>query len=295
MIRSFKQRLNDPRPILLDGPTGTELTRRGIPLRIPFWSAETLISDPDVVREIHADYVQAGAEVITANTFRTHARNLKAAGYAIPADELTQTAVTLARAAASDQTWIAGSQSPLEDCYRPDHVPKTDVLEREHQRMSEALAAAGVDLILVETQNCVRELRAATKAATEAGLPVLASMVCGNDGRLLSGETLRQAAEAILPLEPMGILVNCLPAAMVPEALAELRSVCGFLPLGAYANAGAVDPKRGWIETEYSQPAVYAASAQGWVDQGARLIGGCCGTTPEHIGALRKCFDTENP
>ena len=293
MVRSFGDRLSDPRPLLLDGANGTELARRGVAIELPLWSAGALISSPDVVQDVHADYVEAGAEVVTANTFRTHARNLKEARQQISAKVLTRTAVNLARSAAGDRAWVAGSQAPLEDCYRPDRVPSQDVLEREHAAMAEALADADVDLILVETQNCVRELRAAASAACRVGLPVLLSVVCSSDGRLLSGETLAQAAEAVLPLEPAGILVNCLPADAVPAALAELQSVCAGVSVGAYANAGAPDGIDGWIDTKYSKSAVYADAVGRWVEQGARIIGGCCGTTPEHISRVRDRLDAE--
>ena len=295
MISSIRDRLSDPRPILLDGPTGTELTRRGVSTPLPHWSAGALVTDPDVVHQIHTDYAQASAEILTANTFRTHARNLRSTDWAHAAADLTRQAVDLARSAAGNRLWVAGSQAPLEDCYRPDLVPRASVLEREHAAMSEALAAAGVDLILVETHNCVRELCAATRAACAVGLPVLASVVCGGDGRLLSGESVTAAAEAVLPFDPAGVLVNCLPADAVTGALEELREVCGDRIIGAYANSGEVDPETGWIETNYSGSAVYAAAATGWVRQGARLIGGCCGTTPELIGALRRLLDADNP
>jgi S-methylmethionine-dependent homocysteine/selenocysteine methylase len=245
----------------------------------------------DIVRQIHADYVAAGAELITANTFRTHERNLRAGGTKSPREEaarLTRLAVDLAREASGDAAWVAGSQAPLEDCYSPWVVPADDALKREHGQMADNLAAAGVDAILVETHNTLREAAAATRAAVATGLPVLTSFVCGADGRLLSGEPLSDAAAAILPLGPDAVLVNCAPAAAMEGMLLQLLVVCGDTTIGCYANIGEPDPVHGWKNTAAQAPESYAACARSWLEAGARLIGGCCGTTPEHTRWLRQ-------
>jgi homocysteine S-methyltransferase len=284
-MRPFRDRLADPSPVLLDGATGTELNRRGVDTSLPLWSAAALLRAPEVVRQIHADYVAAGAEVITANTFRTHERSLRAGGMADArraAAELTAQAVALARSAAGGSAWVAGSQAPLEDCYSPHLTPDDAALEREHRHMAENLAAAGVDLILVETQNTIREAVAATRGASATKLPVLVSFACGVDGRLLSGEPLRDAARAVLPLRPDAVLVNCGPARLMEGLLRELRRECGDTPIGCYANIGEVDAVQGWRNTAEA-PAVYTDFARTWLAAGARLIGGCCGTTPAHI------------
>src|SRR5262245_41106780 len=116
-MRPFRDRLAGTQPILLDGATGTELNRRGVDTSLPLWSAAALLRAPEVVRQIHADYVASGAQAITANTFRTHERNLRASGLADArrlASELTAQAVALARSAAGALAWVAGSQAPLE-------------------------------------------------------------------------------------------------------------------------------------------------------------------------------------
>ncbi len=289
-MRPFCDRLAEPRPILLDGATGTELNRRGVDTSLPLWSAAALLHAPQVMRQIHADYVAVGAEVITANTFRTHERSLRAGGIVDArraAAELTAQAVALARAAAGDAAWVAGSQAPLEDCYSPHLTPEDAALEREHGQMAENLAAAGVDLILVETQPTVREAVAATRAAAATRLPLLASFVCGADGRLLSGEALRDAVRTVSPLGPAAVLVNCAPAWLMARLLDELKRECGDIPMGCYANIGERDAAQGWRNIA-EDPAIYADCARTWLAAGARLIGGCCGTTPAHIGRLRE-------
>lgn len=291
---TLAQRLTAGPPILLDGPTGTELQRRGVNLDGPGWSAVALETAPDVVSAIHRDYVAAGAEVLTANTFRTHARNLAAWGAAARARELTQRAVDLARAAAdgaSHRVWIAGSQAPLGDCYEPQQTPDAAALEREHRQMSQHLAAAGADLILVETHPTLREAVAATRAALSTGLPVITSFVCNRQGRLLSGEALDEGVQQLIQLPLLAVGVNCILAESAAAAIRSLQAAAGETPIGVYANVGYFTEAGGWCNAESTHPAVYARLADGWLDSGIRLIGGCCGTTPEHIRALRQLLD----
>src|SRR6266851_4146244 len=196
---AFRERLRSGRPVLLDSAMGTELERRGMRSDLPLWSARALLEAPELVLTIHRENVAAGAELLTANTFRTHRRTLEREGRGDRAAELTWSAVALARRAAGEggrPVFVAGSLSPLEDCYRPDLVPDPGALEREHGEQARSLASAGVDAILVETQNNVAELAAAVRAAKATGLPVVASMITDGDGRLLSRESIGAAAAA---------------------------------------------------------------------------------------------------
>jgi S-methylmethionine-dependent homocysteine/selenocysteine methylase len=284
------ERLQRSAPLLLDGATGTELERRGIATRLPLWSADALIRAPEVVERIHRDYARAGAEAITANTFRTQRRTLAREGLGERAAELTALAVRLARQASSSAggatPLVLGSDPPLEDCYRPDLVPDDAALAREHAEHCANLAAAGADAILCETHNTLREARAAARAASATGLPVLVSFVCWEGATLLSGERLDDAVQAVLPLRPAALLVNCLPPPNVTACLPVLAG--SRLPFGAYANLGAPDDSTGFRRSEAVTPSGFAEAAAEWVRAGARLIGGCCGTTPAHIAAIRK-------
>ena len=269
----------------MDGALGTELQRHGLDLSAPSWTALANRDARDKILQIQRQYVLAGAELLTANTFRCHARNLGSDQHF--AHDLIQQAVEVARQASAANTFVAGSQAPLEDCYSPELAPKASDLEREHGQMSERLAAAGVDLILVETQNNVREAVAATRAARATGLPVITSFVCDQATKLLSGESLETAVCQIASLGPQAILVNCLPAFAVIPALQTIRT--HFIgPIGAYANTGYLDENGQWKATDAVQPRCYAQLAAGWRDRGAQLLGGCCGTTPAHIAALRE-------
>ena len=290
---TLRERLARGPRVLLDGATGTELERRGYTAGLPLWSTHALLDAPEAVAEIHADYARAGADILTANTFRTQRRTLERARHSRPElsmndAELTTRAVGLARrgaGAVEQPIWIAGSAPPLEDCYRPERVPENATLRREHTRHMENLAHAGVDLALVETMNSAREALVACEAAVHCQLPLLVSFIAGPSGRLLSGEPLEDAIDAIRGCDPLAVLVNCLPPSAVAGCLPALKA-SGF-PFGIYANLGVPDSDGNFKRSESCSPSEWARFAQDWISAGAQLVGGCCGTTPAHIRAMR--------
>jgi S-methylmethionine-dependent homocysteine/selenocysteine methylase len=279
-------RLRDGPPLLLDGATGTELERRGAKASLPLWSSHALLDHAELVERIHADYVAAGAGMLTANTFRTQRRVLARAGLGERAAELTARAVALARRAAAGRAFVAGSAPTLEDCYRPELAPGDAALAAEHAEHAANLVAAGVDAILVETMNSIREALAGARATREAGAPALVSFVCWEGARLLSGEPLGDALEAVRAESPAAVLVNCLPPSNVAACLPALRGA--GLPFGVYANLGAPSYEPGAPRSEELDPEAFAERAAAWLAAGARLVGGCCGTRPEHIRAVAR-------
>ena len=291
----FLTRLTQPEPLLLDGATGTELTRRGVDTGLPLWSANALLTEEGarVLRQIHSDYLAAGAEIITANTFRTHMRRLVSSGNGQRALELTRRAVDIARAAVAEAPnekirFVAGSISTLEDCYSPELVPPDDECRAEHSERVHHLVECGVDLLLLETFNTIREAVIAAKLATISGMPVIVSFVPDRVGRILSGESLTEAAEQLLPLGVAALGVNCGPTPYLTVPLEELRAVCGpNFPLIAYGNIGYPDDEVGWVNTDAEDPTAYCQHAANWP---AKIIGGCCGTTPAHIAELKAIF-----
>jgi S-methylmethionine-dependent homocysteine/selenocysteine methylase len=288
----LKSRLNRGELLLLDGALGTELERRGVPTPLPLWSARALLDAPDTVREIHEEYVRAGADILTTNTFRTTPRALAKAGKAGDADRLTEIAVTLAREAAdrargAREILLAGALAPLEDCYRPDLKPDAATAEREHAEQAVRLARRGVDLILIETMNSTAEAKAALRGAKPTGLPVLVSFICRNAQELWNGESLADAVRAVEAFKPDVILVNCVGPAMAGDCVGEMARATR-LPLGCYPNAGEPNLAAGtWSFDPEWTPARFAEAATGWVGRGAQIVGGCCGTSPDHIRALR--------
>jgi S-methylmethionine-dependent homocysteine/selenocysteine methylase len=190
--------------------------------------------------------------------------------------------VALAREAGLESgVFVLGSAPTLEDCFQPELVPDDATLAREHREHARHLVEAGVDAVLVETINTIREAVAAVRAARECGAPVLASFVSRRDARLLSGEPLDEAIDAVAPLGLLAVGVNCLPPEAVPPCLGVLQRA--NLPFLVYANligpGGQLSPPQ------------YARCAKDWIEAGARVVGGCCGTRPEHIRALSVAAD----
>ena len=177
-----------------------------------------------------------------------------------------------------------GSSPTLEDCYHPERVPDAASLAREHAEHARNLARAGVDAILVETMNTQRESAAALRAAREAGVPALASFVCWEGARLLSGEPLADALRSAADEAACAVLVNCLPPSNADVCLDVLAAQS--LPFGIYCNLGAPEAELGFRRSEDVSPERFAELAAGWAARGARVLGGCCGTTPAHLAAL---------
>ncbi|MAG32809.1 MAG: homocysteine methyltransferase [Deltaproteobacteria bacterium] len=284
-------------PLLLDGATGTELERAGLPTGLPLWSTHALLEAPERVWAIHAAYLRAGAEVITANTFRTQRRTLARAALGDRDAELTRRAVTLARAAiaegegeAGDRNppargqWVAGSLAPLEDCYRPDLLADDASLDREHGRQAMLLGDAGVDLILIETMNTIAEARVAARAAARTGLPFAVGFVSWEAGRLLSGESLEDAALESIDLGAACVGVNCVPPASLEASRAALVRIDAGLLVSP--NLGLPDEHAGFARCDEAGPNAFPDLFDPWLECNARIIGGCCGTTPSHIAAL---------
>ncbi|MGK4007601.1 homocysteine S-methyltransferase family protein [Sorangium sp. So ce1036] len=277
---------------ILDGPVGTELAARGVETPAPLWSAAALLDarGREVVRAIHRGYALAGATVHTANTFRTRRRQAGAAWA-----ELTARAVSLAREAAREvgsRHRIAGSVAPLEDCYRPDLSPAD--ARQEHREFARALASAGVDLILCETFPHPGEALVALEEAVATGVEAWVAFTAGPGADLLSPGEMGIAAREAARRGARAVLVNCTPATRTLAYVEQLAA--SGVAFGAYANAGAASEGIGFPEgTDSASAARYAALARRWLEAGATIVGGCCGTGPAHVAALRALVDGARP
>jgi len=285
----LRARLRSGPPVLLDSAMGSELERRGVTLDLPSWSARAIVDAPEVVSAIHRENVAAGADVLTANTFRTTRTALERSGWADFAGDWTGEAVRMARAAAARAARpviVAGSVAPLFDCYRPDLVPgDVSALESEHARLVRDVVVSGVDCLFLETFGTRREAMAAARVARASGLPFVGSLVSDGDGKLLSGEDLSDTAGLLWDEGAEAVAVNCVSIRKIGADIARLAGAADGRPFGAYAN----------ILEEEEDPEGYAARAAEWLALGARLVGGCCGTTPAHTAALRRMIDRRGP
>jgi S-methylmethionine-dependent homocysteine/selenocysteine methylase len=267
---------------LLDGPLGTELEARGIPTPLPLWSAAAVMDHPDAVVAIHEAFALAGADVHTTATFRTTARALAQAGCSDSWTDLATRAVALCRQGVGSAATVAGSLAPLEDCWHPERTPDTSDLEREHLALAQCLADGGADMLLVETMPTERELVAATAAAASTGLPVWSAITLGPQGDFFTGDTVRQAASVAAAAGAEAFMINCTPADAITPLLQELATLDDRpRRVGAYGNTLFGD-EQAW------SPERYAIEVSRWIASGATIIGGCCGTGPQHVAALRQ-------
>ena len=261
-----------PALVVLDGPMGTELARRGLELPAPVWSAVALDAAPELVAAVHRDYVAAGATVHTANTFRTKRRSVGPRW-----EELARRAMRIARDAVGGLR-VAGSIAPLEDCYRPDLSPGAASRE-EHRELARVLADAGADVLLCETFSDETEAVVAVEEAARTGVETWAALL-----PMRGPAALRAAARACVDAGARVVLVNCVPARDTLPFVASLADV--GVPFGAYANAGRQEDAVGWGADADGAARSYEALARSWIEAGATVVGGCCGTGPAHIARV---------
>lgn len=290
-VETLRKRLAAGERILLDGAMGSELERRGIPAGLPLWSAEALLRTPETVRQIHEDFLQAGADILTTNTFRTTRRTFAKQGLGNQAASATALACALAREAidrvqTDRETWLAGSLAPLEDCYSPHLTPSQAEVETEYTEQVALLRENGVDFLLLETMITLREALAGARAARHHALPCAVSFCCDENLALPGGSSLQEAARALEPLQPLFIGINCVSHAIATRAVERLRALTD-LPISVYAQgAGLAAMAAGQDMVDERDIAAYIQAAQRWLTAGAQVIGGCCGTTPAFIRAL---------
>lgn len=288
MIHSLNELSGTRSVLLLDGAMGTELERRGYRTTLPTWTALANTEAPDLVSEIHRDYIDAGADIITSNTFRTTSYTLDKVSQSHLAKHLTLRAVALAREATSKSPGkiaVAGSIAPLEDCYRPDLLPSRPVMESALTDQLDILMDADIDFILAETMINKAEAMYIARYLHEVRFPFMVSFTVDEAPALLDGTPLDRIIRDIAEYAPLAILINCTSADIISTALPVLQRTFDGMT-GAYGHGpGRPDPNTGW-KSGAAANSDYSAFAVSWVRKGARIVGGCCGTTPAMIKAI---------
>ena len=285
--------------ILLDGGMGQELINRGASGQGALWSARALLDNPAAVQAVHEDYIRAGADVITTNSYACIRNNFEPEGLLHRLEEMNQLSAMLARQArdkVGKRVLIAGSLGPQRGSYRPDLVGSYDETYDLYREQAEFLAPL-VDFFICETLSCIKEARAAVAAANTTGKPVWLSWSIEDTGaaNLRSGEPIRAAWDDIDGTGVSAVLLNCSPPEAISRVLPELVSLSN-IPVGAYANAFTPIPEQWDYHGEESIPAprtdvnpeAYANHAADWLAAGARIIGGCCEVGPAHIAQLNQ-------
>jgi homocysteine S-methyltransferase len=284
------------RPILADGAMGTVVYGRGIFINRCY--DELNLTDPALILSIHEEYLQAGAEILETNTFGANRFRLARHGLGAKVAEINAAGVRLARQAVehlkdkqASQAWVAGSVGPLGVRLEPLGKTGLDEARAAFAEQIRALTAAGVDLLIIETMPALNEAHEALEAARETApdLPVLVMVTVDDEGNCLDGASPAQAAALLTEWGAGAIGVNCSTGpATVLTAIEAMRSAT-TLPLAAMPNAGmprAVEGRNIYL----CSPEYMASFARKAIAAGAQIVGGCCGTTPNHIRAMRSAI-----
>jgi methionine synthase / methylenetetrahydrofolate reductase (NADH) len=289
--RPFLQAL-DERVLVCDGAMGTMLYARGVFINRCFDSLN--IMSPDTVMDVHQDYVRAGADVLETNTFGANRVKLRSFGLGDKVREINAEAARLARKAARDQIYVAGAIGPLGVRIEPWGKMGTDEAEAFFREQAEALAAGGVDVFILETFRDLNEIGAAIAAVRSvSNLPIVAQMTIEDDGNSLDGTPPEQFAPEMERRGAEIVGVNCSigPAHML-ETIERIAAVTRAR-LSAQPNAGRPRDIEG-RNIYLSSPEYMASYARRFAQQGVRLVGGCCGTTPEHIRQMKAAIKQVN-
>ena len=284
------------RPVLADGAMGTLLYARGVFINRCY--DELNLSDPGLILSIHEEYLQAGAEILESNTFGANRFRLERHGLADKVNEINAAGVRIARQAVerlkekqAGEAWVAGAVGPLGVRLEPLGKTGLDEARAAFAEQIAALAAAGVDLLSIETMPALNEAHEALAAARETApeLPVLVMVTVDDDGNCLDGSSPTHAAALLTEWGAGAIGVNCSTGpTMVLTAIEAMRAAT-TLPLAAMPNAGmprAVEGRNIYL----CSPEYMASFARKAIQAGVQIVGGCCGTTPNHIRAMRSAM-----
>jgi methionine synthase / methylenetetrahydrofolate reductase(NADPH) len=274
----------DERVLVCDGAMGTMLYAKGVFINRCFDALN--LAEPSKVAEVHRDYVRAGADVIETNTFGANRIKLRGFGQADRLRDINLEGAKLAKAAAGGQAYVAGAIGPLGIRIEPWGKTGRDEAEAYFREQAEALLAGGVDLFVLETFRDLTEVRAAIAAIRSVcDLPVVAQMTIEEDGNSLDGTPPEQFAPALEPYADI-VGVNCSigPAPML-ETIERMATITRAR-LSAQPNAGRPRDIEG-RNIYLSSPEYIASYARRFMNHGVRLVGGCCGTTPEHIRQIK--------
>ncbi|MCX8056850.1 MAG: bifunctional homocysteine S-methyltransferase/methylenetetrahydrofolate reductase [Ignavibacteria bacterium] len=292
-MKNFRDKLNNE-IIVFDGGTGTYLYEKGIFINRCF--EELNLTNPDLVKQVHRDYVLAGADVIETNTFGANRFKLAPHGLNEKIYEINFAGAKLAKEVAGDKVFVAGSVGPLGVQIEPLGKIGYDEAKDFFKEQIQPLIDGGVDLIILETFTLTAEIIQAIRAVKEINpdFPVIAQVTINEEGNLLSGEPIEKFVEQVTQYKPDVIGFNCSvgPKPML-DALERLRELTD-LPISIQPNAG-YPVNIGGRNIYMTSPEYIAEYSKRFIQTGAAIVGGCCGTNPSHIKAIRRAVQALQP
>jgi len=275
-------------PLILDGAIGSLLQEHDSPFTTSLWSSIINLSNSEKVIDVHKNYIEAGADIITTNTFRTNPTVFEKAGLSISNYDLVNSSVKLAlEARDQNNVLIAGSNAPAEDCYQIKRTIEFDRLVENHEAHIQYLWESGVDLILCETFGHFDEVIIASEYCSKYNIPFIISLYLNKDLKLLSGEEISTVLEFIDNLNPIAVGINCVsPSLFAKVDLALFKN----LNWGFYLNCGSGDVTDEVISCGIT-PDDYTENVKRYLSYNPVFIGSCCGSNPAHTKALKDAID----
>ncbi|WP_372808117.1 bifunctional homocysteine S-methyltransferase/methylenetetrahydrofolate reductase [Pontiella sp.] len=273
-------------PLIFDGAMGTMIYSKGVFINACY--EQLCVTNPALIAQIHEEYVEAGADVIETNSYGANRIKLQSHGLADQLEAINRAAVRLAREAAGDDVLVAGSVGPClksDQLFEERHADELAAVFREHMAV---LADEGVDLFLIETFTHIQEARLAAGVAKAFGVPVFVSMTVGKDGETRGGQKIEQLVEALhADANVDGIGINCGIGPAAAFSITERALPLTTKPFTVMANAGVPQLVEGRM-IYMSTPEYFTEYCKRMIQLGARGVGGCCGTTPEHIAEMAR-------
>ncbi len=295
----LQDRLDAGDVLILDGAIGTELQRRGAVMDGMAWCAVASKTSPGILRRLHEDYISAGADVITANSFSAARHVLEPAGLGDEVTDINRQAVALAReardAAADRPVWIAGSVSCFIPGFDPSRRPAPAAAKSNYREQADCLADAGVDLLLMEMMMGDEHSHYALEAAVATGLPVWVGFSCrmADDGDTVVMYYKRDGDIPFDQVLPKVMAVGGSVAGVMHSEIADTGPALDVLlkhwpgPAMAYPESGEEFTMPIWNFGDVASPDDFAATMAAWVAKGIQIIGGCCGFGPDHIRTIK--------
>lgn len=276
------------RPLLLDGANGSYLLQKGFTADKLLWQSIHNIQNPVEIKKIHCEYIDAGVDIISTNTFRTNPAAVKKSNIGITNFEFVKRSVSLALESRRDlRIIVAGSNAPAEDCYQIERTLLPLDLEYNHKKHIEMLWNNGVDLILNETFSHWDEIDIVSKFCYENRIPFIISFFFNDELKLLSGEPLSEAIKFVNDFSPIAISFNCIKVKTFRKYLEHhpINSKYGF-----YLNCGlgtVIDKQM----SECIQPDAYTKTIKTLINYNTLFVGSCCGSTPHHTNKIKELLD----
>ncbi len=286
-INPFEIAAQKNRPLILDGAIGSQLQKMGVDTSTPLWSSIANITAPEIVTQLHQKYIEAGADIITTNTFRTNPSALKnVSGYSVT--KLVKEGVRLAHFAAANRLiTIAGSNAPAEDCYQWERKITLKELANNHAKHIDLLMDNGAHFILNETQSHFDEIKIICSHCSKNNVPFVVSLFTFDSITILSGETIVEVIKYIESFSPLAISINCISLKSFEKVEPEFITK---LPKGFYLNLGLGRFSDHQIKRAVT-PAKYGEFVKKHIVKGTGFVGSCCGSSPAHTKVLKEVIN----